>query len=206
MKDTCDVYTLKKNVLSDIQAVILNSHFESENDKDDALHVLQEALTAKDSWKAHQLRVVNQDKARSDVIDCLSETNVLLIQDWGMKFLSRLYRESQGECFGKRGISCHITVALKKRSGEIERQAFIDIVERCTKNSASVTMEDVLTILKRENPEIENAFSVKITLDVIIVHANIVLSCKNIELEFPFVAWTFLTHKESCVLLRKRKS
>ena len=117
-----------KTVLSDIQAAILNSPFESENEKDDALHVFQEAVTPIESWKAHQLRVVNQDKARSDVIDFLSDTNVLLIQDWAMKFLPRLYRESQGEWFGKRGISRHITVALRKRRGEIETQAFIHIV------------------------------------------------------------------------------
>ena len=71
-------------MLSGIQAAILNSPFESENEKDDALHVFQEAVTGIESWKAHQLQVVNQDKARSDVIDCLSERNVLLIQDWEM--------------------------------------------------------------------------------------------------------------------------
>ena len=48
--------------------------------------MFQEAVTAIESWKVHQLRVVNQDKARSDVTDCLSETNVLLIQDWAMNF------------------------------------------------------------------------------------------------------------------------
>ena len=140
-------------MLSDFQAAILNSYLASENEKDDALHVFQEAVTAIESWKAHQLRVVNQDKARSDVIDCLSETNVLLIQDWAMKFLPRLYRESQGEWFGKRGISWHVTVALTKRSGDIETQAFIHIVERCAQDSACVTtlMQHVLATLKREN-------------------------------------------------------
>ena len=189
-------------MLSDIQAAILNSSFESENEKDDALHVFQEAVTAIESWKAHQLRVVNQDKARSDVVGCLSETNVLLIQDWAMKFLPRLYRESQGEWFGKRGISWHITVALRKRSGEIETQAFIHIVERCAQDSACVTtlMEHVLATLKRKNPEIENAFSVKITLDVVIlpIPFSLVRTSAS-ELGFPFDAWTFLIHKEAKV-------
>ena len=169
-------------MLSDIQAAILNSSFASENEKDDALHVFQEAVTAIESWKAHQLQVVNQDKARSDVIDCLSETNVLLIQDWAMKFLPRLYRESQGEWFGKRGISWHVTVALTKRSGDIETQAFIHIVERCAQDSACVTtlMQHVLATLKRENPEIENAFFRQDNTGC--YHsANTVLACKNIS-------------------------
>ena len=53
-----------KTVLSDIQAAILNNPFELENEQYDALHVFQEAVPAIESWKAHQLRVVSQDKAR----------------------------------------------------------------------------------------------------------------------------------------------
>ena len=171
-----------KTVLSDIQAAILNSSFASENEKDDALDVFQEAVTAIESWKAHQLQVVNQDKPRSDVIDCLSETNVLLIQDWAMKFLPRPYRESQGEWFGKRGISWHVTVTLRKRSGDIETQAFIHIVEHCAQDSACLTtlVQHVLATLKRENPEIENAFFRQDNTGC--YHsANTVLACKNIS-------------------------
>ena len=109
-----------KTTLSGIEAAISNGSFETENEKDDAQYVFQEAVTAINNWKAHQLRVVNQDRARSDVIDCLNETNILLIQDWAMKFLPRLYRESQGEWFGKRGLSWHIAVVLRKKEEEIE--------------------------------------------------------------------------------------
>lgn len=160
----------------------MNGCFETQNEKDDALHAFQESVTAVKNWKAHQLRVVNQDKARSDVIDGLSDTTVLLVQDWAMKFLPRLFRESQGEWFGKRGMSWHITVALRKRGGEIETQAFIHIVERCVQDSACVTtlMEHVLTTLKSENPEIEDAFYRSDNAGC--YHsASTILACKNIS-------------------------
>ena len=171
-----------KTALSDVQAAILNCSFETENEKEDALYEFQEAVTAINKWKAHQLRVVNQDGARSDVIDCLSETNILLTQDWAMKFLPRLYRESQGEWFGKRGLSWHITVALRKREEEIATQAFIHIVESCTQESASVVtlMGHVLATLKKENPEIENAFFRSDNAGC--YHsASTILACKNIS-------------------------
>ena len=82
---------------------IQNSQFEDEYDKEDALYTFQEAVRAIPLWKSHQLRLVNQDAARTDFIDRLNKNSVLLIQDWAMKFLRRQYRKSQGEWFAKKG-------------------------------------------------------------------------------------------------------
>ena len=71
--------------------------------------MFQEAVITIENWKAHQLRVVNQDKASSDVINCLSETNVLLIQDWVMNF----------------SLGC--TVSL--RANGLEKEAFPGILQ-----------------------------------------------------------------------------
>jgi hypothetical protein len=74
-------------------------------------HAVQEIQ----SWKAHQLRSVRQDKARSEILDALDESSVFITQDWAMKFLPQKYRESQSDWFGKRGISWHISVAVRKK-------------------------------------------------------------------------------------------
>ena len=80
------------------------SQFEQEYDKEDTMHTFQEAVRAIQLWKSHQLRLLNQDAARTDCIDCLNDNSVLLIQDWAMKFLPQQYRESQGEwCAKKKG-------------------------------------------------------------------------------------------------------
>ena len=71
---------------------IQNSQKEDEYDKEDALYTFQEAVRAIHLWKSHQLRLVNQDAARTDFIDRLNKNSVLFIQDWAMKFLPRITR------------------------------------------------------------------------------------------------------------------
>ena len=66
------------------------------------------------SWKVHLLRSVNQEEARLDIVNALDDTSVLLLKDWAMKFLPRKFRESQTDCFAKRGISWHLTVSIRR--------------------------------------------------------------------------------------------
>ena len=58
--------------------------------------VTNQAKQAIHAWKAHLLRNVNQDDARTDALDMLDETSVLLVQDWALKFLPRQNEESRG--------------------------------------------------------------------------------------------------------------
>ena len=57
--------------------------------------VTNQAKQAIPAWKAHLLRNVNQDEARTHALVMLDETSLLLVEDWAMKFLPRKYRESQ---------------------------------------------------------------------------------------------------------------
>ena len=82
--------------------------------KEELLFIVEKSKQDVTSWKAHLLRSVNQDEARVDIIDKLGKTSVLLVQDWAIKFLPRKYRESQRDWFRKRGISWHVTVAIRK--------------------------------------------------------------------------------------------
>ena len=171
-----------KDMLRDINMAIQNSQFEDEYDKEDALYTFQEAVRAIHLWKSHQLRLVNQDAARTDFIDRLNKNSVLLIQDWAMKFLPRQYRESQGEWFAKKGFSWHITVAIRKKESEMETQAFVHVVEQCNQDSPCVVMlmEHVLTTLKKENPDINRAFYRQDNAGC--YHAaNTILACKDIS-------------------------
>lgn len=53
------------------------------------------SVKALEEWKKHLLRSVNQDRARSHVIENLSDGEVLIERDWAMKLLPMMYRESQ---------------------------------------------------------------------------------------------------------------
>ena len=80
------------------------------------------------AWKAHLLRLVNQNEARIKVMERLDENSVFLVQDWAMKFLPRKYRESQSDWFAKRGLPWHITVAVRRRSDQqLESMTFVHL-------------------------------------------------------------------------------
>jgi len=121
----------------------------------------QTAEQAIQAWKCHQLRSVRQDQARVDVLKELNEESVLIISDWAMKFIPQMYRESQEDWLGIRGISWHISVVFRRVSGNVQSQAFVHIIQSCAQDSHAVVliMQHVLQTLKTENPEIVRAFS-----------------------------------------------
>ena len=86
----------------------------SEEDHNDMMYSRQQAIQAIEAWKVHQLRSHQQDKCRSDILRELSCEEVFITQDWAMKFLPVKYRETQADWFGKRGISWHISVVVRK--------------------------------------------------------------------------------------------
>ena len=59
----------------------------SDEERDDMMYSCQQAVQAIHTWKAHQLRVLQQDKCRIDVLQELNFNEVLITQDWAMKFL-----------------------------------------------------------------------------------------------------------------------
>ena len=108
------------------------------------------------------LRNVNQGEARTDALDILDETSVLLIQDWAMKFLPRKYRETQTDWFGKRGISWHITVAIHRAEYDqkFHTMTFVHVFQSCSQDSCTVLsiMKDVVSKLKKELPQLESVY------------------------------------------------
>lgn len=70
-----------------------------------------------------------------------------------------MYRESQSDWFGKRGISWHISVVYRRVKGELQWQAFINIIQTCSQDSPAVViiMEHILKTLKKAFPKITKA-------------------------------------------------
>ena len=130
--------------------------FENEDDKDEAVFLVQKASEAITAWKAHQLRSINEDRARLEVLESLDPTRVLIVQDFAMKFLPAQYREAQSEFFGKRGISWHVSVCLRNAGGKLESQTFIHVLQSGLQDSTAVVliMDHVLRSLKKQHPEI----------------------------------------------------
>ena len=185
--DHCRTYALSDSTDSDFQGHCSHPHNEScaqccqlqevlstlesecssaicnEEQKSDMLHAVKQARNNIMSWKAHQLRSVHQDQAKCSVLAKMkSKCDVLLVQDWAMKFMPRKFREPQSDWFAKRGLPWHITVAIRKsEEGEqFESQTFVHVFQNCLQDSAVVVsiMQDCLASLKKEMPELERAY------------------------------------------------
>ena len=101
--------------LTEIERALSETKFPSDDENDEAVFLFRTAKRAILSWKNHILRSTNQDRARLDVLEQLDEENILLVNDWAMKFLPQRYRESQAATGsvseGSLGISLWCTVA-----------------------------------------------------------------------------------------------
>jgi len=119
------------------------------------------AIEAVLAWKAHEVRLMQQDKPRHHIIDNLTSSDVMITEDWAMKFLPQKFRETQSDWFGKRGISWHISVVMyKSKNGDIQQQSFVHIVDNCNQDTNTVItlMEHILRTLHAENPDITTAY------------------------------------------------
>lgn len=119
------------------------------------------AVQAVLAWKAHEVRLVQQDKPRHCVVLDLTPNDVMITEDWAMKFLPQKFRETQSDWFGKRGISWHISVAIYKNSnGDVQQQSFVHVVDNCSQDTNTVValMEHTLRTIKAESPQITTAY------------------------------------------------
>ncbi len=90
-----------KNIIKEIKSSLPVAQLSNE-DHDNLTYLSEQAVQAVESWKAHQLRLIQQDKGRTERLDDLDTTTVLITQDWAMKFLPQKYRETQADWFAKR--------------------------------------------------------------------------------------------------------
>lgn len=145
--------------IQEIKSSLDNAQLTDE-ERDNLTYLYRQAVQAVDAWKAHQLRTTQQDKARTELLDELDESSILITLDWAMKFLPQKYRETQADWFAKRGISWHISVVVRKITGKLQHQVFVHICENCSQETDDVLLivEHLLCALKESHPEIEKAF------------------------------------------------
>ena len=92
--ERCDQCKTLTATLSSIEKELVEASYPSDEDRDETLYLFYNAQRSIQTWKCHQLRSVRQDKAQLDVLDLLDDESVLIVNDWAMKFLPQMYRES----------------------------------------------------------------------------------------------------------------
>lgn len=153
----CDDLT---SVLNEIYEFVKQASFLSKDDRDEALYLAQHSKDMIQAWRAHQLGTVKQDQSRLEILQKLNTESVFIAQDWAVKLLPWKHGESQSDWFGKRRISWHISVAVRRNNNQLESQGLIHIIQNRTQGSSAVIsiMAHVLKTLKEEHPEIQKVF------------------------------------------------
>lgn len=64
-----------------------------------------------------------------------------------MKWLPQRYRETQADWFGKRGISWHVSVVIRRLARQLEQQTFVHILEESSQ-AADAVLQHTLRSLK----------------------------------------------------------
>ncbi|XP_062609789.1 uncharacterized protein LOC134271605 [Saccostrea cucullata] len=168
--DTCSYCVLTDKLTECIKEAMETVQIPSEDLMEELQHEIVMTTKAIKDWKAHLLRTVHQDFARSDVLQHLDLNQGLLIMDWAMKFLPVQYRETQSNFFGKRGISWHISCLITQRSDpeatastlpdHYDLNTFIHILENGNQGWFSVAhiIMHLLPTLSEQFPNLQEIF------------------------------------------------
>lgn len=168
--DICSNCVLTHKLTEGINEATKTVRIPSEDLMEELQHEITMATKAIKDWKAHLLRTVHQDFARSDILQHLESNQGLLIMDWAMKFLPLQYRETQSDFFGKKGISWHISCLITKKSDpeptasilsdHLDLNTYIHILENGTQGWFSVAhiIRHLLLTLSVQFPNLKEIY------------------------------------------------
>ncbi|CAH3186465.1 unnamed protein product [Porites lobata] len=80
-EDICEQCEALNETLREIDSRINCCHFSSDDEREEAIYILQSSKLAIYSWQCHILRSFNQDQARLDFLDLLDNETVLIVND-----------------------------------------------------------------------------------------------------------------------------
>ncbi|XP_071126479.1 uncharacterized protein [Mytilus edulis] len=135
------------------------------SDKDIYLYKFSQAKEKILNWKCHIIRSRNQGAAKSDLLDSLEESEVVIVLDWAMKYLPRRYREDQSNWYAKRGISWHIGVAFRRTGGNLQSLTFVHIFHSQISQDSVTTTSVILDIVEDLNTKYEDISKVHLWSD-----------------------------------------
>ena len=135
------------------------------------------------AWKEHTLRSRNQESAMTELLNSMSEEEILVVADWAMKFLPRKYREGQTDWFGKRGLNWHVSVSVQKKDSSISTLTHVHIFSGPVNQNAATTstiicdvVKDIMKIVPTASKihlRSDNAGCYKSTLTLAILHQEL---------------------------------
>ncbi|CAH3107506.1 unnamed protein product, partial [Porites lobata] len=161
----CDRCLDCANVAHDIIAGLDSGDisFSYQEQKEELKYDIEKATERIMDWKSHIVRATNQEKAKINILDNLTERQVLVVMDWAMKWLPRSYRETQAEWLGKKRVSWHVSACITRpdnEEAEFDVRTFVHILDKGNQDWFAVLsiLEDLVQQLKRLSPLLKELF------------------------------------------------
>ncbi|CAH3177369.1 unnamed protein product [Porites lobata] len=168
----CDRCLDCANVAHDIIAGLDSGDisFSYQEQKEELKYDIEKATERIMDWKSPIVRATNQEKAKINILDNLTERQVLVVMDWTMKWLPRSYRETQAEWFGKKGVSWHVSACITRPDNEeakFDVRTFVHILDKGNQDWFAVLsiLEDLVQQLKRGCHDVITARQLKEAID-----------------------------------------
>ncbi len=127
---------------------------------DEYEHDMKQYCSAIYQWKAHIVRSIRQETCKQRLLENLTDKEVLIIQDFAMKFLPRSFREAQSDWFAKKGLSWHLSVGVHKRADEYLVECYIHLLQEGIQDWVAVgsITTHLMEYMKNKYPTLERAF------------------------------------------------
>ena len=103
----------------------------------------------------HIIQDCQQEKAKRDTLQNLGDKDIFWIKDWLLKILPRKFREPQQDYFGKKGMSQHVVIYMKK-DNNLHKYVYFTLLQKCDQNMAQTlsVMGHVCKQIKADFPNI----------------------------------------------------
>ena len=148
-------------VIDDLEQIIVDGLYSTEEIRAEFIHDFQTCKEKIFQWKQHILRTVNQEAAKTSILENLKEDEVLIVMDWAMKFLPWIDREKQTDFYGKKGINWHVSVALSlddrsQKSTDCHVHLFNSVPQGWF--AVASILENLLVCIKMQNEKITKVY------------------------------------------------
>jgi hypothetical protein len=113
INDQCDDL---KTILDEVKFDVEQRLFSSDDEKDNAVYTVMEACYHIAAWRAHQLRTINQEMAKQDILDTLNDQTVLITQELSDEISAPALPRVTRKLFRQEGNILAFDVRCKKKS------------------------------------------------------------------------------------------
>ena len=164
-ENSCDQCESLLDAISKITPLVTKHKQVSSNEEEELKYDISQSTTCINLWKSHILSTINQEHAKKKPLAEMDENTAFVVIDFAMKFLSRRYRESMVNWFGKAGMGMHVSCIIMKDAQRPvpnkihhKKGTYLTFIGKAKQDQGAVMAiyQSVLKQLKEDFPHLES--------------------------------------------------